>query len=102
MDNANVGTPDILHQEKQSKFGVTKSVAPFLLQILEVILVVKINGEALDVIGKTVADYLIYAGYDIKRVAVEKNGDIVPKAEYDTTHLCDGDSVEVVSFVGGG
>ena len=36
------------------------------------------------------------------RIAVERNGDIVPKAQYDETMLCDGDVVEVVSFVGGG
>ena len=63
---------------------------------------VKINGEISDVAGKTIAKYLMESGYDIKRVAVEKNGDIVPKAEYETTRFCDGDSVEVVSFVGGG
>lgn len=36
------------------------------------------------------------------RVAVELNGDIVPKAQYSDTIFKDGDSVEVVSFVGGG
>ena len=40
--------------------------------------------------------------YDPKRIAVERNGDIVPKAQYPDTVLEDGDSVEVVSFVGGG
>ena len=63
---------------------------------------VKINGELWDVTGKTVAEYLSMTTYDTKRIAVERNGDIVLKAEYDTTILCDGDSVEVVSFVGGG
>mgnify|MGYP004449277255 CR=1 FL=1 len=63
---------------------------------------VKINGELLEVDGKTVAEYLSMTTYDTKRIAVERNGDIVLKAEYDTTILCDGDSVEVVSFVGGG
>ncbi len=63
---------------------------------------VKINGVELDVAGKTVADYLATTNYDCKRIAVEKNGDIVPKAKYAETLLADGDSVEVVSFVGGG
>lgn len=63
---------------------------------------VKINGELLDVAGKTVTEYLSTTTYNAKRIAVERNGDIVPKAEYDTTILCDGDTVEVVSFVGGG
>ena len=63
---------------------------------------VKINGEELAIAGSTVAEYLAESGYDTKRVAVELNGDILPKAQYDSTVLHDGDSVEVVSFVGGG
>ena len=63
---------------------------------------VRINGEDLDVVGKSVAEYLNSAGYDLGRVAVELNGDIVPKAQYADTIFQDGDCVEVVSFVGGG
>ena len=63
---------------------------------------VKINGENLDVAGQTVATYLTSKGYDLKRVAVEKNGEIVPKATYEDVVLQDGETVEVVSFVGGG
>ena len=63
---------------------------------------VRINGEDLDVGGKSVAEYLNSAGYDLMRVAVELNGNIVPKAQYADTVFKDGDSVEVVSFVGGG
>ena len=63
---------------------------------------VKINGEDLDVVGKSVAEYLNCAGYDLMRVAVELNGNIVPKAKYADTNFKDGDSIEVVSFVGGG
>lgn len=63
---------------------------------------VTINGEEKTVQGKTVALYLTENGYDIKRVAVELNGDILPKSRYEGTALKDGDSVEIVSFVGGG
>lgn len=63
---------------------------------------VKINGEELNVAGKTVAEYLATTTYDPKRIAVERNGDIVPKARYAETVLADGDRVEIVSFVGGG
>ena len=63
---------------------------------------VKINGTETNTAGQTVAAYLTAAGYDPLRVAVERNGDIVPKAQYGETVLADGDSVEVVSFVGGG
>ncbi|MBO5303243.1 MAG: sulfur carrier protein ThiS [Lachnospiraceae bacterium] len=63
---------------------------------------VKINGENLDIAGRTLFEYLLDAGYDTGRIAVEKNGDIVPKAAYEKTVFADGDIVEVVSFVGGG
>lgn len=63
---------------------------------------VKINGESLDVMGKTIAEYLETTHYDSKLIAVERNGDIIPKAQYAEAVLMDGDSVEVVSFVGGG
>lgn len=63
---------------------------------------VKVNGKELDIAGKTVADYLALTNYDPKRIAVERNGEIVFKSQYGETVLEDGDSVEVVSFVGGG
>lgn len=63
---------------------------------------VKINGKELNAAGKTIAEYLAAASYDPKRIAVERNGEIVPKSQYGNTVLKDGDSVEVVSFVGGG
>lgn len=63
---------------------------------------VKINGTDYDISGQTLAQYLATTSYDCKRIAVERNGDIVPKALYEQTVLQDGDTVEVVSFVGGG
>ncbi len=63
---------------------------------------VKINGEQLDIAGKTMQEYLLSVGYDTKRVAVERNGDILPKSAYAKTILQDGDSLEIVRFVGGG
>ena len=101
LDNANVGMPDtrILGIAKYFK-EVTKSVASFFV-VLEVFMV-KINGEELNIAGKTVAEYLRATNYDPKRIALERNGDIVPKAQYGETVLKDGDSVEIVSFVGGG
>ena len=64
---------------------------------------IKVNGENVEnIAGKNVAEYLTESGYDIKRVAVELNGDILPKSQYTDTHLKGGDCVEIVSFVGGG
>ena len=42
------------------------------------------------------------AGWDSARLAVERNGDIVPRAQYGETVLEDGDVLEIVRFVGGG
>lgn len=63
---------------------------------------VKINGEPLDIAGKTLAEYLASTKYDPMRIAVECNGEIIPKAKYGETVLQEGDVIEVVNFVGGG
>lgn len=41
-------------------------------------------------------------GFRYDRIAVEINGEIIKKSDYDNTVLNDGDKVEIVSFVGGG
>lgn len=63
---------------------------------------VTINGEEVVADGMTLAAYLAQAGYTTERVAVELNGEIVPKMLYDDTRLSAGDEVEIVAFVGGG
>lgn len=64
---------------------------------------IKVNGESIEnLTDKTVAEYLAESGYDIVRVAVELNGGILPKPQYEGTLLQDGDCIEIVSFVGGG
>ena len=63
---------------------------------------VRINGIEYDAAGKTLAEYLETTEYNPKRIAVERNGWIVPKAKYGETVLQDGDKIEVVNFVGGG
>lgn len=63
----------------------------------------KINGEDVDMVqGTVLTKYLEDSGYHIGRLAVEINGDIIPKKNYGSTILHDGDRVEIVSFVGGG
>ncbi len=63
---------------------------------------VKINGEEKNAAGKSVSEYLEENGFDVKRIAVELGGDILPKSKYENTILQDGDTLEIVSFVGGG
>lgn len=50
----------------------------------------------------TAQEYLEENGYQIARVAMERNGKILPKASFAETMLNDGDTLEIVSFVGGG
>jgi sulfur carrier protein len=61
-----------------------------------------VNGETTTVTPQTVAALLETLGIDRRRVAVELNLDILPKAEYAATELRDGDRLEIVQFVGGG
>ena len=61
-----------------------------------------VNGQERDAAGKTVSQLLAAEGFDSGRIAVERNGDIVPKSRYGETVLQEGDVLEVVSFVGGG
>ncbi len=64
---------------------------------------VRVNGKEIENIeGKSIAAYLEEAGFDSKRVAVERNGAIVPKASYEEVVISEADTLEVVSFVGGG
>ena len=63
---------------------------------------VKINGENIEASGLTISEYLDQSNYGTSRIAVERNGEIVPKASYGTTVLEDGDELEIVQFVGGG
>lgn len=61
-----------------------------------------INGEEVEAAGKTLADYLEEAGFDTRGIAIERNGAIVPKSQYASTVLQDGDKVELVHCVAGG
>jgi sulfur carrier protein len=61
-----------------------------------------INGEQRSVAEQSVLHLLQSLEIDPRRVAVELNMEILPKAEYETTTLADGDRIEIVHFVGGG
>ena len=63
---------------------------------------VKINGEQKDVAGLSVKEYLVGANYSLFRVAVELNGEILNKNEFESVVFKDGDVAEIVNFVGGG
>ena len=64
---------------------------------------IKINGEDVrGVEGISVIDYLNNNGYNVNRVVVEKNLEVVPRDNMNNVLLEDGDHIEIIQFVGGG
>ena len=62
----------------------------------------RVNGEIEDIGNSNLSQAIEDMGLDPSRVAVELNGKIVPRADFKSTVLKDGDSLEIVHFVGGG
>ena len=52
--------------------------------------------------GGTVADLVAALGLGARRIAIELNRAVVPRAAYSATVLHDGDAVEIIHLVGGG
>lgn len=64
---------------------------------------IQLNGEMIsNYEQKTLQNLLTTLNYDPTKIAVEKNGEIIPKSQYGTTILNENDVIEVVTFVGGG
>lgn len=64
---------------------------------------ITLNGEnRLIDAGLTVLGLIEELGYQGKRIAVERNGEIVPRSAHAATPLADGDALEIVVAVGGG
>jgi thiamine biosynthesis protein ThiS len=64
---------------------------------------ITMNGEARDVPeGLTVAGLLVHLSLPAERVAIERNREVLPRAQWDSTSVQPGDQFEVVHFVGGG
>ena len=61
-----------------------------------------VNGVATDVDAATVAELVVTLGLAGKRIAVERNGEIVPRSRYAETPLASGDRLEIVGAIGGG
>jgi sulfur carrier protein len=62
-----------------------------------------VNGAAADLPdGTSVADLVRERIDDRRRVAVARNGEVVPRAQWESTTLVDSDTVEVLAAVAGG
>lgn len=64
---------------------------------------ITVNGETVETgEGASVETLIVQLGLNPKKVAVERNLEIVPKSLYAETALAAGDRIEIVQFVGGG
>ena len=63
---------------------------------------IQVNGEPHEVQAQTILALLQELGLDARKVAVERNLEIVPKSLHGATALAEDDRIEVVLFVGGG
>ena len=61
-----------------------------------------LNGEPRQVRAGSIADLVASLGLDMKKVAVERNREIVPRSTLADVALAEGDALEIVHFVGGG
>ena len=62
-----------------------------------------VNGEPRPGLSaRDVAALVAELGLDVRKVAVERNLQIVPRSLFTATPLADGDRIELVQFVGGG
>ena len=72
-------------------------------QDAEVPWTVSINGQMRDVpAGSSVLDVVLLLGLQPPLVAVERNGQIVPRRQHGDVQIAPGDRLEIVTFVGGG
>lgn len=62
----------------------------------------QVNGELREVAAATILALVEELGLDVRKVAVERNLEIVPRSLHGTTTLDEGDRIELVQFVGGG
>lgn len=65
---------------------------------------IKLNGEEINLGDEllTVQKLLDVYGIDKRKIALEKNGEIVFRKNYEETNVNDGDNIEIIHFIGGG
>ena len=63
---------------------------------------IEVNGEHREIDAGTILDLVETLGLNPKKVAVERNLEIVPRSLHGETALSDGDRIEIVQLVGGG
>jgi sulfur carrier protein len=87
-----------VHEARKPRFGGWTH-----FEYLAAVPTIVLNGEVRELeVGQTLSDLLRELGLDSRQVAVERNREVVPRAQHGTTVLAEGDQLEVVTFVGGG
>jgi sulfur carrier protein len=67
------------------------------------VVTLNVNGEKLEFASNPrIADLLGKLALEGKKIAIERNGEIVPRSRFPDTWLADGDRLEIVVAVGGG
>lgn len=62
-----------------------------------------LNGEPYQLKqADSLASLLVELQHENRRVAVELNREIIPRGQFASTRLCDGDQIEIVHAIGGG
>jgi len=79
-------------------FSVKAGKRSAIMSLINIIL----NGEPREVRAGSIADLVASLGLDVKKVAVERNREIVPRSTLAEVALAEGDALEIVHFVGGG
>jgi thiamine biosynthesis protein ThiS len=64
---------------------------------------ITLNGEE-RIINKnlTIKDLVRDLKLDLEKIAIERNLEIIQNNDFESTQICDGDNIEIVSFIGGG
>lgn len=62
----------------------------------------RLNGVNVDDTDRNLKEYLLEQGFLLEKIAVEKNGDIIPRSKMEQDVIHENDQIEVVTFVGGG
>lgn len=90
--------PDPLNQEWDEAREMPDTPMPNVVSVA-----LTVNGEARSLpAGTSVAGLLAEIGLAERKVAVERNLEIVPRSQYAATMISAGDAIEIVHFIGGG
>ena len=79
-----------------------RKITAFSVKQSHMIILINGNNRQLDGENMTISALVVTLNLTGKRLAIEKNGEIVPRSQFDAILLSDGDKLEIVGAVGGG